>query len=98
MTKKSMEDIRALIDPEAWLRALREAKTTLEGNLALMFVDYDMTKATPEMGTKARGAALTRSESQIRDCEWRLGEIQNRIDGAADGATGRAGRRARARG
>lgn len=95
--RKSMEDIRALVDPEAWLRALREAKTALEGNLALMFVDYDMTKASPEMDAKTRGIALARFEAQIRDCEWRLNEIQNRINGAADGATGRAGKRAGAR-
>ncbi|KKN01789.1 hypothetical protein LCGC14_1124230 [marine sediment metagenome] len=95
--KKSMQDIRALVDPEGWLRALREAKTSLEGNLALMFVDYDMTDASPELESKVRTALLARYEAQIRDCEWRLGEIQRRIDAATDGATGRAAKRAKKR-
>ncbi len=97
MAKKSMEDIRALVDPEGWLRALREAKTSLEGNLALMFVDYDMANASPELDAKVRSRSLAAFESQIRDCEWRIGEIQRRIDAATDGATGRAAKRRKAR-
>ena len=95
MAKKSMEDIRALVDPEGWLRALREAKTSLEGNLALMFVDYDLTGASPELDAKVRSRSLAAFEGQIRDCEWRISEIQRRIDAATDGATGRAAKRRR---
>ena len=95
MTKKSLEDIRAIIDPEGWLRALREYKTSLEGNLAAVFLDYDMTKATPELPDKVRAKALVSFETTIRDLDWRIEEIQRRIDAATDGATGRAGKRRR---
>ncbi|KKL84805.1 hypothetical protein LCGC14_1961100 [marine sediment metagenome] len=93
MAKKSLEDIRALVDPEGWLRALREYKTALEGNLAAVFLDYDMTEASPEIDTKVRARALVAFETTIRDLDWRIEEIQRRIDAATDGATGRAARR-----
>lgn len=95
--KKSMDEIRALVDPEGWLRALRTAKEALESNLAIMFVDYDMAKASPEILAKTRAEVIARHESQIRDVEWRLGEIQRRIDAATEGATGRAARRRKSR-
>ncbi len=95
MTKKSMEDIRALVDPEGWLRALREYKTSLESNLALAFLDYDMTKASPEVDTKVRSKALATFETTIRDLDWRISAIQQRIDTATDGASGRKAKRAK---
>ncbi|KKL08198.1 hypothetical protein LCGC14_2578280 [marine sediment metagenome] len=93
MTKKSLEDIRALVDPEGWLRALREYKVSLEGNLATVFLDYDMTKASPELADKIRAKALVTFETTIRDLDWRISAIQQRIDAATDGATGRAAKR-----
>ena len=93
MTKKSMEDIRAIIDPEGWLRTLREYKVSLEGNLATVFLDYDMTKASPEIDTKVRARALVAFETTIRDLDWRISAIQQRMDTATDGASGRAAKR-----
>lgn len=90
---KTLDDIRALIDPEGYVRALGEAKTTLEGRLPVLFVDYDMTASTPELTEEQRAPILAAQERNIRDLHWRIGEIDRRIEAAADGAMNRTDRR-----
>ncbi|HLA81849.1 MAG TPA: hypothetical protein VJP78_09595 [Thermoleophilia bacterium] len=93
MPKRSLDDIRALIDPEGYIEAMKQGQQSLIERRSLLFVDYDMAADTPELSADERKAALTKLEQLIRDCQWRIDEIARRIGAAKDGAMNRAERR-----
>jgi len=93
MTGRSLEEIRALIDPEGYIEGMKDGRQTLIKRRALLFVDYDMTAGTPGMTEKQRAEILDDLERTIRDCQWRIEEIDRRIEAAWDGAMNRAARR-----
>ena len=94
MSKKTLEDIRALIDPEGYLQGMREVQVNYKKQLARLLVDYDLMADSPEITEEQRPGALENQLGVLRDVEWRIGAIDERVKAAEDGMSGnRASRR-----
>src|SRR3989304_9041423 len=94
MTKKSLDDIRAIIDPEGYLTGLREVQANYKTRLAQLLVDYDLMTDSPEIPEQQRDAVLKQQLTVLRDVDWRITAINERIEAAANGmAPGRAAKR-----
>ncbi len=94
MTYKTLDDIRAIIEPEAYLAGLRESHSGYKTRLAQLLVEYDLMVDSPEIPENQRAAALETQLRVMRDAVWRMDAITERIEAAADGmAPNRAARR-----
>jgi hypothetical protein len=78
---QSMDDIRALIDPEGFLEALQQAKSVLKQRLAAVLVDLDLTASNPIMDATERERTAQQLDTMVRDIAWRLQEADKRIAG-----------------
>ena len=98
MVKKTLDDIRALVDPKGYLQAMEENKGNYRVRLGQLLVDYDLMADSPEIPEDARRDILERQLTLLRDVEWRMAAIEERIEAAQDGmAPGRGERRRKER-
>jgi len=80
MVVKTIDDIRQLIDPQGYIEALQQGRNQLQKTLSSLVADYDLTSDTPELNEDDRKVALDRQMSVLRDCVWRMEEIDRRLD------------------
>lgn len=98
MVKKTLDDLRAIIDPEGYLAGLREVAANYKQRLAQLLVDYDLMADSPEIPEQQRPAILKQQLTVMRDVDWRMTAIDERIEAAANGmAPNRAAKRRAAR-
>lgn len=94
MTQKTIEDIRALLDPKGYADDCEAVKASYERNRGRLFVNLDLHYDDPEMGDEERENTIEETERQIRQAQWRIERIEERIAGMMDGASpSRSGRR-----
>lgn len=94
---RSVEDIRALVDPQGYIDSLEQVKTLLAGNLSRILVDYDLTEASPNLAAETKQVELARILNLMMDVKWRIEEIDRRVEAARNGAMGRQPNRAERR-
>ena len=100
MAKKTIEDIRALIDPEGYVRSMREVLDTYKGNLSRQLVDYDIMTDDETLNAAQRREALARLEDLMRTTLWRMEALEERLAAVKDRAApepNRAERRRKAK-
>lgn len=98
MAKKTLEDIRAIIDPEGYLQGMKEVQVNYKKQLARLLVDYDLMADSPEITEEQRPETLETQLGVLRDVEWRIGAIDERMKAAEDGMSGnRASKRRKAK-
>lgn len=96
--KKTLEDIRAIIDPEGYLTGMREVQANYKKQLARLLVDYDLMVDSPEITEEQRPDVLENQLRVLRDVEWRMSTVDERIKAAKDGMEGnRASKRRRSK-
>ena len=94
MPQKTLDDIRAIIDPKGYLEALEEAHGSYKRRLGVLLVEYDLMADSPEIPEQQRPAALKQQLIVMRDAAWRMDAITERIEAAANGmAPNRAAKR-----
>ena len=94
MPQKTLDDIRAIIDPKGYLEALVEAHASYKRRLGVLLVEYDLMTDSPEIPEQQRPAVLKQQLTTMRDAAWRMDAITERIDAAANGmAPNRAAKR-----
>lgn len=81
MGKKTIDDIRSLIDPQGFLRALEAGRERIEAQVAALLVDYEMAENTPHLSSERRKNSLDEIERAIKDGAWRIEQIDERIAG-----------------
>lgn len=98
MAQKTLDDIRKLLDPQGYLDGMEEVKQALVKNRTRLFVNLDLNKDAPNLSPEERTAALDGGREAIFDCQWRIDEIERRVEDAKDAAQGgRAAKRRRAK-
>ena len=85
---RTIDQIREKITPEQWLQGLRAARETWEGQLTQLIVDRDVLEASSTLPVTDREAVIERMETQIIEIDARIEEIDERLNGARDGALG----------
>jgi len=96
--KKTLEDIRAIIDPEGYLTGMKEVHANYKKQLARLLVDYDLMTDSPEIMEDQRPEVLETQLGVLRDVEWRMSAIDERIKDAKDSMAGnRASKRRRSK-
>ena len=94
MPQKTLDDLRAIVDPEGYLSGLREVHANYKTRLAQLLVDYDLMADSPEIPEQQREPVLKQQLTLLRDVAWRMEAIMERIEAAANGmAPNRATRR-----
>ena len=97
MAKKTLEDIRALVDPEGYLQGMKEVQVNYKKQLARLLVDYDLMADSPEITEEQRPDVLENQLGTLQDVEWRIGAIDERIEAAKDGMSGNRASKRRAK-
>ena len=85
MSQKTLDDLRAIVDPEGYLAGLREVHANYKQRLAQLLVDYDLMADSPEIPEQQRDAVLKQQLTLLRDVDWRMTAINERIEAAANG-------------
>jgi len=94
MAQKTLDDLRAITDPENYLSGLREVHANYKQRLAQLLVDYDLMADSPEIPEQQREPVLKQQLTLLRDVAWRMEAITERIEAAANGmAPNRAAKR-----
>ena len=99
MAQKTLDDLRAIVDPEGYLTGLREVHANYKTRLAQLLVDYDLMADSPEIPEAQREPILKQQLTAMRDVDWRMTAINDRIEAGANGmAPNRAAKRRAAKG
>jgi len=94
MSQKTLDDLRAIVDPEGYLAGLREVHANYKQRLAQLLVDYDLMADSPEIPEQQREPILKQQLTLMRDVAWRMAAIDERVEAAANGmAPNRAAKR-----
>ena len=90
-----IDEIRERLTPEQWLQGLRAARKSWDDQLIQLMVDRDVVDSATEFDKATKAAVLANMDTQILELDARVTEIDERIEGAAKGASGlpRAARR-----
>jgi hypothetical protein len=84
MSKKSLDEIIAAVEPDAMRKALEQKLQAYQGALAESIATYEIEKANPLLKPDAKKAALVPLEGVIRKWAWAIGEIQDRLNSAQE--------------
>ena len=84
-----IEEICALVNPQEYIAALQDGQQKLRERRAALAVDYQLTRDSPELNVEQRTMVLKTLEQALRDCHWRITEIDTRVEKARNGAMGR---------
>ena len=87
-TAGHLDDTTGHVTTEEALRALAHGLQVLTAQRAQLALDYDLNERSPHLDEKTRAALLTTGAAQLRDCQWRIDEIERRRDAANDAAKG----------
>ena len=96
MTQKSLDEIRALRDPKAYLEGMEAVQKELNALVDRLFVNLDLTADSPSLLPAVRKASLEELERAIFDAQWRIDEIDRRVEQARNGAMGNRAAKRRA--
>lgn len=72
-------DIAAVLDPEAFTKALVDAREVFSTRLAGLQVDYVLLEGDPGMEAEDKEAALAAQDKQRQAIAWRVEEIDRRL-------------------
>jgi len=84
MPSKTIDEVRALVDPEGYVRAMREVLETYKGNLTRLLVDHDLMAEDQTLTDEQRQAAQKRTEQLMRSTVWRMKKLEEKIQGVKE--------------
>lgn len=96
MPEPTIDDIRAMMDPEGYVRALGEVLVNYKSHLGRLLADHDLQVEDETLNEEQREGALKQTRATMNTVVWRIRALEGRIEGVKGGRPmNRAGRRKR---